>query len=42
LTRQFETYASQSAVCVVSSREKLEEANRQKPQNSLEISDILK
>jgi presequence protease len=42
LTQQFEANASQSAVCVVSSREKLEEANRQKPRNSLEIQDILK
>jgi Zn-dependent M16 (insulinase) family peptidase len=42
LTRQFETNANRSAICVVSSREKLEEANRQKPESLLEIRDILK
>jgi Zn-dependent M16 (insulinase) family peptidase len=42
LTEQFEANASKAAVCVVSSREKLEEANRQRPQNPLDIQDILK
>ncbi len=41
LTEQFEAHAKEAAVCVVSSREKLEEANAQKPQNVLEIEDIL-
>ncbi|MGD1277610.1 MAG: insulinase family protein [Tepidisphaeraceae bacterium] len=41
LIEQFESHASQTAVCVVSSREKLEEANRQRPQSALEIEDIL-
>jgi len=41
LEEQFETNAKQSAVCVVSSREKLEEANGQRPQQSLKIENIL-
>ncbi|MDP9173743.1 MAG: insulinase family protein [Planctomycetota bacterium] len=42
LTTQFETNSGVASVCVVSSREKLEEANRQRPQTPLEIRDILK
>jgi hypothetical protein len=38
----FETKANRAAIYVVSSREKLEEANRQKPESLLEIRDILK
>ncbi|MGA3068556.1 MAG: insulinase family protein, partial [Tepidisphaeraceae bacterium] len=41
LIEQFEKYAGQAAVCVVSSRELLEEANRQRPEKPLEIQDIL-
>jgi Zn-dependent M16 (insulinase) family peptidase len=41
LTEQFERHAGEAAVCVVSSREKLEEANRQRAEKPLEIEDIL-
>ncbi len=41
LIEQFDTNFSKAAVCVVSSREKLEEANAQRPEAALEISDIL-
>jgi Zn-dependent M16 (insulinase) family peptidase len=41
LEEQFESKMSQAAVCVVSSREKLEEANRQRPGEALEIQNIL-
>jgi Zn-dependent M16 (insulinase) family peptidase len=41
LLEQFETNAAASSICVVSSREKLEEANRQKPDRMLEIQDII-
>ena len=41
LIEQFESNSSKTAVCVVSSRQKLEEANAQRPQAALEISDIL-
>jgi presequence protease len=41
LTEQFEAHAGEAAVCVVSSREKLEEANKQRPDKPLQIEDIL-
>jgi Zn-dependent M16 (insulinase) family peptidase len=41
LAEQFERGAKQTVVCVVSSREKLEEANRQKPGTPLKIGEIL-
>jgi len=41
LIEQFERNADRAAVCVVSSREKLEEANQQRPEKPLEIRDIL-
>jgi Zn-dependent M16 (insulinase) family peptidase len=41
LIEQFEKNAERSAVCVVSSRQKLEEANTQRPEKRLEISEIL-
>jgi len=42
LIEQFERNAKGAAVCVVSSRQKLEEANSQRPEQALEINDILK
>jgi Zn-dependent M16 (insulinase) family peptidase len=42
LTEQFEENAKSSAVCVVSSREKLEEANSQRPNTAMQITDLLK
>jgi Zn-dependent M16 (insulinase) family peptidase len=42
LTEQLESNAVRAAVCVVSSRQKLEEANSQRAENPLEISDLLK
>jgi hypothetical protein len=42
LTSQFEENANRAAVCVVSSREKLEEASQLRPETPLEIQDILK
>ena len=41
LIEQFEQNAQSAAVCVVSSREKLEEANAQRPNQTLEIRDLL-
>ena len=41
LIEQFEQNAKSAAVCVVSSRQKLEEANGQRPELPLEIRDIL-
>ena len=41
LIEQFEQNAKSAAVCVVSSRQKLEEANSQKPERTLEIREIL-
>ncbi len=41
LTEQFEQNAKSAAICVVSSRQKLEEANTQKPERALETRDIL-
>jgi hypothetical protein len=41
LTEQFEANAAASSVCVVSSREKLEEANAQRPAEAMEIREIL-
>jgi presequence protease len=41
LTNQFESHATQAQICVVSSREKLQEANTQRPEKPLEIEDIL-
>jgi len=41
LVEQFETNSKSSSVCVVSSREKLEEANAQRPGEAMEIRQIL-
>ncbi|MGA2440279.1 MAG: insulinase family protein [Tepidisphaeraceae bacterium] len=41
LIEQFERNAKRAAVCVVSSRQKLEEANAQRPDRAMEIRDIL-
>jgi Zn-dependent M16 (insulinase) family peptidase len=41
LMEQFETHAAQTKICVVSSREKLEEANQDRPEKPLELEDIL-
>jgi hypothetical protein len=41
LTEQFEANADRAAVCVVSSREKLEEANTQMAEKPLKIEDVL-
>ena len=41
LIDQFEQHAAQAAVCVVSSREKLEEANQQRPNAPLTLRNIL-
>jgi presequence protease len=42
LVEQLERNEPRAAVCVVSSRQKLEEANSQRPEKTLEIRDILK
>lgn len=42
LTQQLETNGPKSSVCVVSSREKLETANRERPTDVLSIEEILK
>jgi Zn-dependent M16 (insulinase) family peptidase len=42
LVEQFESNWSKASVCVTSSRKKLEEANSERPDQTLEISDILK
>ncbi len=42
LTEQFETNAAQASICVTSSRKKLEEANADRPDQALEITDIQK
>jgi hypothetical protein len=41
LIEQFETNASAASICVTSSRKKLEEANTERPDQKLEITDIL-
>jgi presequence protease len=41
LAEQFERGVKDTVVCVVSSREKLEEANRERPEKPLQISEIL-
>jgi hypothetical protein len=41
LIEQLEDNAKSAAVCVVSSRQKLEEANAQRPEQVLQIRDIL-
>jgi Zn-dependent M16 (insulinase) family peptidase len=42
LIEQFEQNAKAAAVCVVSSRQKLDEANAQRPKQALEIRDLLR